>query len=121
MGPRIGVVGTNDLCNKRTMGRYGHWTHSLIARWYADCGTIDEPDKLLHEGYWHEYVDDELIETARHRNAYRHAIDSYVEHLHPLCNKAPEEAWKDDPHYALQRNRLRVSKAIYMQRCLLWM
>lgn len=51
----IQVVGTNDGGNVRTAtGR--HSTHTLVTRAYVEeHGTIDEPGKVLHEGYWHEY------------------------------------------------------------------
>jgi hypothetical protein len=117
----VGVVGTNDMCNARTMhSRVGHSTHSLMARWYAQKGTIDEPDKVLHEGYWHEFVDDEFIATARRRGAYAHAIDSYVEHLHPHCGKVDEEIVKADPHYGLIAQRMRLGRALYWQRQRFW-
>jgi hypothetical protein len=43
-----------------------HSTHPIIVRSYIEGqGAIDEPGKALHEGYWHNFVDDELIGTAR--------------------------------------------------------
>ncbi len=110
----VGVVGTNDLCNARTM-RGDHSTHSLVTRQYAQRGTIDEPDKLLHEGYPHEYVDDEFVQTAMRRGAYAHALDSIVEHLHPNVGKAPL-----DDLYAAQRTRMKIGRRIYRQRQKLW-
>lgn len=110
----IGVVGTNDLCNRRTM-RGRHSTHSLVARWYVSQGTIDEPDRLLHEGYRHEYCDDELVETAKARGAYAHARNSFVEHLHPLVGKAP-----DDATYQLGRSGTHLSKQLFSRRQRLW-
>jgi glycosyltransferase involved in cell wall biosynthesis len=67
--PAIGIVGTNDLGNRRVISGE-HATHSLVRRSYVDrFGTIDRPGHVLHEGYWHEYVDDEFVETARARGA----------------------------------------------------
>lgn len=111
----VGVVGTNDLCNRRT--RYGlHSTHSLITRSYIEeYGTIDEPGKALHEGYPHEFVDDELVETARHRGAFAHAPRSIVEHLHPMAQKAPM-----DNLYRQQAARMRAGRALYQRRRQLW-
>lgn len=111
----IGVVGTNDLCNARvTAGE--HSTHSLVSRAYVDeFGTIDEPGKLLHEGYEHEYVDDELVETAKSRGAYAHAGEAIVEHLHPDVGKAPT-----DRLYAAQGERMRRTRRIFNRRRLLW-
>lgn len=83
----VGVVGTNDLTNRRT--RRFHSTHSLVTREYVDkYGTIDEPHKVLHEGYRHNFVDDELIATAQFRGAYVHAHGCWVEHLHPMGGKS---------------------------------
>lgn len=80
------VVGTNDLGNPTVIaGR--HATHSLVHRSYIEQGTIDEPDKLLHEGYDHNWVDTEFIETAMSRGAFTFAFDSHVEHLHPFWRK----------------------------------
>lgn len=85
------VIGTNDLGNDRT--RTGqHSTHTLIHRDYIDCGTIDEPGKLFHEGYDHQYVDDEMIQTAMQRGTYGHAEDAIVEHLHPDWKKGEPDA-----------------------------
>lgn len=122
----VGVVGTNDLCNPRTNGEgdevgedgrlYGqHSTHSLVARWYVEQGTIDEPGKLLHEGYLHEYVDDELIATAQARGAYAHAPDSIVEHLHPDAGKAGV-----DDLYAARPLRMKQGRKHFNGRKHLW-
>lgn len=112
--PGVGVVGTNDLCNARTFDGT-HSTHSLVTREYAQLGTIDELGKLLHEGYPHEFVDDEMIATAKHRGMYAHALDSVVEHLHPQVGKAPMDAL-----YAAQVSRMRVGRRIYRRRQQLW-
>ena len=87
----VGVVGTVDRCNPRTESGL-HSTHSLVARWYAELGQIDGQPGLLHEGYWHEFVDDEMVAVARHREAYAHAHGSVVEHLHWLNGKREADA-----------------------------
>lgn len=110
----VHVVGTNDLCNRRVM-RGEHSTHSLVTRAYTHHGTIDDPSRLLHEGYPHEYVDDEFVGTARRRNAFASAADSIVEHLHPQVGKAPM-----DDLYAAQVQRMRRGKRLYMERRPLW-
>lgn len=113
-GP-VGVVGTNDLGSPRVIVG-DHATHSLVSRDYADTfGTIDEPGKILHEGYPHEFVDDELVETAKHRGAWAFAADSHVEHLHPSWGKAPA-----DPMYRQQRRRMAEGRPIYQARRHLW-
>lgn len=113
--PGIGVVGTNDLGSKRVMAGL-HSTHSLVTRDYADrFGTIDQPGLVLFEGYEHEYVDDELVQTAMHRGAWAFAEDAHVEHLHPAWGKAPT-----DQLYRKQRERMRRSRVLYQQRRHLW-
>ena len=115
LGDGIGVVGTNDLGSPRVMAG-DHSTHSLVARDYANrLGTIDQRGQILHEGYPHEYVDDELVGTAKHRGAWAFAVDSHVEHLHPNWGKAP-----NDGLYAQQQMRMRRGAALYRQRRRLW-
>lgn len=84
------VIGTNDLCNPTVM-RGEHATHSLVHRSYVEDGTIDEPGKLLHEGYDHNYVDTEFIGTAKHRGEFIFAKDSHVEHLHWICGQGQRQ------------------------------
>lgn len=111
----FGVIGTNDLGNSRVM-RGEHATHCVVTREYVDeFGTIDKPDKILHEQYVHEYCDDELVGTAKFRNKWSFAPDSIVEHLHPLWGKAPT-----DELYDAQQSRMRQSKALFQARRRLW-
>lgn len=109
----VGVVGTNDLTNKRT--RKHHSTHSLVTREYADRGTIDEPHKILHEGYRHQFCDDELVATAESRGAYVHADDCYVEHLHPMRQKSPL-----DSTYELGLSSFERDRRVFQGRQHLW-
>lgn len=111
----VGVVGTNDLGSPRVM-RGAHSTHSLVTREYADVfGTIDRPGRVLHEEYPHEFVDDELVATAKFRGAWRFASKARVEHLHPSWGKAPMDAL-----YALQADRMSVGRRIYRRRSRMW-
>lgn len=115
MVPGTDVVGTNDIANPRVMTGQ-HSTHTLFRRSYIEeHGTIDEEGKVLHEGYVHEYCDDEFIETAMARGVYAHAFDAIVEHLHPMVDKAP-----DDATYRLGRRHTRVSRKLFHQRRRLW-
>jgi len=115
LAPGIGVVGTNDLGNPSV--RQGlHATHSLVTRVYADVqGLIDRPGAILHEGYIHEYVDNELVETAQSRGAWAMALDARVEHLHPHWGKGQMDAL-----YAQQPMRMRRSRIVYARRRHLW-
>jgi hypothetical protein len=116
LAPGIGVVGTNDLGSPRVVAGE-HATHSLVTRAYADQhGAIDRPGEILHEGYPHEYVDDELVGTAKHRCAWAMALDSHVEHLHPDHDKAP---W--DELYLAQPGRMDAGAPLYQARRRLWM
>lgn len=115
LGDGVGVVGTNDLGNPRVI-RGQHATHCLITRDYIDQhGTIDEPGKALHEGYVHEYVDDELVGTAKRRGAWAFAGDSHVEHLHPHWGKCDT-----DELYDAQAERLAASRKLFRRRERLW-
>lgn len=108
------VVGTNDLGNATVMaGR--HATHSLVHRSYLACGTIDDPSKLLHEGYVHNWVDTEFIDTAKKRDAFTFAADSHVEHLHPFWHKGP-----DDHIYEMGRQGYRQDRRLYQKRRRFW-
>lgn len=114
-GRAVGVVGTVDLCNQRTMDGE-HSTHSLVARWYADKGAcVDQDHVIYHEGYPHDYVDDELVQTAMARGAYAHSYLSIVEHLHPNAAKAP-----DDETYRHGRANRRLGLSRYRRRRRLW-
>jgi hypothetical protein len=108
------VIGTNDLGNATVMKGL-HATHSLVARSYAERGTVDEPGKLLHEGYHHNYCDTEFVETAKSRNAFAFAAQSHVEHLHPFWKKG-----EDDEVYRLGRARYHLDGKTFRQRRRLW-
>lgn len=112
--PGVGVVGTNDLSSKRVLAGI-HATHSLITREYTELGTIDDPTKVMHERYPHEYVDDEFIQTAIKRGAFVHAPDSVVEHLHPYGGKAPL-----DELYSKAGRRMLVGRIVFRWRRHLW-
>ena len=106
----IGVVGTNDLSPRAAA------THFLVTRSYVEqFGTIDEPGKFFHEGYPHEWVDDEAIGTAQYRKAYAYADDSIVEHMHPAWGKAD---WDDT--YRRMGQRMRDGQTLFNRRRSLW-
>jgi hypothetical protein len=114
-GGAIGVVGTVDDLNGRTIDGT-HSTHSLIARWYADQGgTIDQDHVIYHEGYVHEYCDDELVQTAMTRSAYAHAFGAHVTHIHMLGDPA-----LDDEVYRHGRSATPRSRRLYRLRRRLW-
>ena len=79
-------------------------------------GTIDDPTRILHEGYVHNFVDDELIGTAKHRGEWAFADAAIVEHLHPNYGDAPR-----DHTYNLARRYFAYDRQIYERRQPLWM
>ena len=108
------VIGTNDCGNAQVQsGR--HSTHSLVHRDYLECGTVDEPGKILHEGYDHNWVDNEFVETARARGTFVAARDALVEHHHPFWGKAPQ-----DDTYRKGRARFQSDLQLYRARVGLW-
>jgi hypothetical protein len=111
MVDRVEVIGVNDLIDRPRE----HATHFLLARAYAEQPTVDGGRGPLHTGYWHWYVDDELIATARHRGAYAYAPEAKVDHLHPMVNLSP-----DDAVYAKGRQRRRQDRRLFGNRSSLW-
>lgn len=108
------VIGTSDLGNP-LVKKGLHSTHSLVLGEYAtECGTIDEPGKILHEGYRHNFCDTELVGTAKCREAWAFSSDSKVQHLHPDWKLAPmdevyklgKSGWEIDRRYFELRKKL---------------
>lgn len=111
------VVGTNDLGNRMVLkGR--HSTHSLVARSYVEeIGTVDEPGKLLHEGYRHNFVDNELVQAAIHRHEFVFCAEAVVEHLHPNWGKGE---WDDTYEIALDGEDMAIDRMLFMKRRRIW-
>ncbi len=108
------VIGTNDMGNPTVIaGR--HATHSLVHRSYLERGTIDDPTILLHEGYDHNWVDTEFIETAMMRDAFTFCFSSHVEHLHPIWRKGPM-----DVIYKRGQRRYHQDNRLFRERRRLW-
>lgn len=113
--PGIGVVGTNDLGNP-SVKRGVASTHSLVTRAYADRGASPgETHMIYHEGYAHQWVDDELVGVARARGAFAFARDSHVVHLHPHWGKG-----EHDGTYAIGDRALEPSRAVFLKRRKMW-
>lgn len=107
------VIGTQDGGNPSVKAGK-HATHSLVARSYAEIGTIDEPGKLLYE-YDHNFCDTEFVETAKARDQWTFAHASVVTHLHPFWRKGA-----DDPVYAKGRATYKQDEAEFFRRRPLW-
>jgi hypothetical protein len=106
------VVGTNDLANARVLAGE-HATHLLIRRSYVDDvgSSWDGPKILAHEGYRHNFVDDELVTAAKQRGVWQMALGSVVEHHHPVFGKAD-----DDDVYQLGQSFWETDWELYKQR-----
>lgn len=109
------VVGTNDLGNREVVaGR--HSTHTLVARRYIEeQGTIDGQGLCLHEGYDHQWCDNEFIETAKHRAEFVSCRTAVVEHLHPHWGKG-----SDDETYRLALAEGERDRRLFRARRRLW-
>lgn len=117
METRACVVGTNDLGNS-TVVRGDHSTHTLVHRDYGECGVIDDPARVLHEGYWHNWVDNEFVETAIARETFASALDCIVEHLHPIWKRPNSLAV--DATYEKGQEHFQVDHELFRQRRALW-
>lgn len=108
------VIGTNDLGNPRVLaGR--HSTHTLVSRAYVERGTVDVPGDVVHRGYYHWFVDDELISTAKARGVWTPCLAAIVEHHHPVWGKA-----EVDKIYALGDEHKEEDKELFNNRRSLW-
>lgn len=106
------VVGTNDLANARVMAGE-HATHLLIRRSYVDDvgSSWDGPKVLAHEGYRHNFVDDEIVTAAKQRGVWQAALGAVVEHHHPVFGKAP-----DDEVYQLGQSSWETDRDLFRAR-----
>lgn len=107
----FGVVGINDMLPRRR----NHSTHFLLSREYAERPTADGADGPLCERYAHNFVDDELIATARSRGQYHYENLAKIRHLHPQGKSAP-----DDATYRKGRSSFHADRAIFAGRAHLW-
>lgn len=83
-GPEVVVV--NDLRNP-------NGTQALIKTSYLDRAVFDAPGEAFHPGYHHNFADTEQFYTAARRGVIARAMQSYVEHLHPIFNDFRHAPW----------------------------
>lgn len=95
LGEEMGasVVGTNDMASAYVKSGKGA-THILVRRSYIEeyGGTIDGSGLVYCELYDHQYVDNELVETAKVRGQWAFASHSVVHHAHPHWHTAEMDA-----------------------------
>jgi len=111
----VGCVGTQDLCNPRTI-RGEHATHFLLSREYAELPCVDGKPGPFSTAYYHNFVDVELIATAQKRDAYAFANDSVVVHEHPINGTAP-----DDATYRKGQIMFRQDRRMWLRRRRRWL
>lgn len=80
------VVVVNDLHN-------ASGTQALMRADYLSLAVFDAPGDAFHHGYLHNFADNEQHFTAFKRGQYIRAMDSIVEHLHPLFRAANSIPW----------------------------
>ena len=114
----VGVIGTNDNANP-TVKAGRHSTHPVVRRCYIDKygGSVGEPGQVYHQGYDHQYVDNELVATAMARGCYAHAHDAVVQHMHPLYN----HTIKRDATYAKGQAKGAEDRRLFESRRHLWL
>lgn len=84
-GP-LQLVVVNDLRNQ-------NGTQALIRTEYLEHAVFDAPGLAFHPGYLHNFADTEQFYTAGKRGVYGRALNSYVEHLHPLFQGQRTIGW----------------------------
>lgn len=104
--PTIGVIGTNDSRTGQGNPRVAageHTCHPLVRGDYArNLGTFDQPGLIAHPGYHHWFVDDELVWTAKLRNAWAYCPTAVIHHNHPYWSS--DVPW-DDTYTAGEANQ----------------
>lgn len=110
----VEVVGSNDLGNPHVLAGI-HATHYLVSRDYAMRGVADGQGIMLHEGYNHNWVDTEFVQTAKARGVFMPCLESVVEHLHYAWHKA-----EMDDTYRKGMAKESVDANLYREREHLW-
>ena len=105
------VIGTNDQANPRVIAG-DHSTHTVIARSYIrEMGTIDA-DEAVCAFYHHNFVDDELLWTAKMREEWAVASKAVVAHHHPIF----DQTVPDDATYQRGMANWQADMALFQQR-----
>ncbi len=82
------LVVVNDMHN-------ASGTQALMDRRYLSQAVFDSPGDAFHAGYFHNFADNEQHFTAHKHGVYARAMDSYVEHLHPLFRSHNAIPWDE--------------------------
>lgn len=108
--PSWKVISPND-------GHNANGTNYLIERSYVQehGGHYGTPGLVYHQGYRHNWSDDELAEVAASRGVFGRTMGVLVESQHPVWGNAP-----DDATYQRARAKWADDEALFRRRCHLW-
>lgn len=106
------VISFDDMCNPNVPG-----TNFLIRRSYIEeqSGVIDSPNTVFCQDYFHNFCDNELVETASKRREFV-KCDGKIEHYHHTIGKA-----ENDKIYQLAQSRWNEDAETFHQRRHLWL
>jgi len=82
------VIVVNDLHNP-------NGTQAVMRRSYLPKAVFDAPGDAFHSGYRHNFADTEQFFTAYMQDQYARAMESVVEHLHPVFGARNSLPWDD--------------------------
>jgi hypothetical protein len=106
MGKSVVVV--NDLRNP-------NGTQALVKIDYLDRAVFDSPGDAFHGGYCHNFADTEMFSTAAVQGELTRAMDSFVEHLHPLFGAPNAIEWDETYRVGAMAN-IEIDRARYEER-----
>ena len=104
------VVVVNDLRNP-------NGTQALVRTSYLPLAVFDDPSAAFHHGYQHNFADTEMFQTAAQRGVIYRAMESHVEHLHPLHQGPNQRQW--DETYANAQRQWDVDAKLFHERMIL--
>jgi hypothetical protein len=105
------VIGTTDEKNPRVV-KGSHSCHPMISRKYVEVlgASWDLPGLVCHEGYRHNYVDDEIVDVAKQRGVWVMS-PAVIHHLHPVWGTA-----QNDGTYRHGQESADQDRALYKRR-----
>ena len=101
------VVVVNDMRNP-------NGTQAVVRVDYLPLAVFDDPASAFHPGYQHNFADTEMFMTASERGVIYRAMDSHVEHLHPLFGRPGGRAW--DKTYADAQSKWDQDASLFSER-----
>jgi hypothetical protein len=106
------VISFEDECNPNLPG-----TNFLIEREYIEkySGVIDVPNTIFHQGYYHNYCDNELVAVATRRGEFIKS-SGVLRHYHPTVDRAN---W--DGIYMIAQSYMADDAALFASRERLWL